>query len=43
MKFWGKVMFSQVFVCPDGEGVSKTETPPDRDPPDTNPLDRDLL
>ena len=31
---WGKVIFSQASVCPRaGEGVSLTETPPDRDPP----------
>ena len=40
---WSKVMFSQVFVCPWGRGVSLIETLPGQRPPSTEatPLDKD--
>ena len=37
MKFWGKVIFLQAFVCPRGEGVSLTETLLNRDLKDRDP------
>ena len=39
---YGKVMFyTCLSFCPQGEGVTMTETPLDRDLPDRDPLDRD--